>query len=162
MLIKLSRSEPQINKMDVELLEGQLSVQLPDFFKQFFLKNNGGVPDKDWWDSGDDYEPIRVKRFKAIARVAATDSLDTKYIWSCYQAMTARKVIPATILPFATDDGGNFFCLDLVEGGVCYFATDSYDADLTIAENHLNSYRWLAGSFDDFVSGLKDETEIDL
>lgn len=35
MLIKLSRSEPQINKMDVELLEGQLSVQLPDFFKQF-------------------------------------------------------------------------------------------------------------------------------
>ncbi|GLO31799.1 SMI1/KNR4 family protein [Pseudomonas putida] len=160
MHINLSRSGPQIDQRDMDLLEAQLSANLPDSFKRFFLKHNGGVSDKDWWVSGDGYEPIRVKRFKSIARATATDALNTKYIWACYQAMTARQVVPLTILPFATDDGGNFFCFDLVEGGVCYFTTDSYDADLTTAENHFNAYRWLAESFDDFVSGLKDESEV--
>ena len=76
--------------------------------------------------------------------------------------MVQRNVIPQTILPFAIDDGGNFVCLDLVDGCVCFYATDAYDPDLTTAQNHLNSYRWLANSFPEFLSGLKDESEVDV
>ncbi|MBO9551033.1 SMI1/KNR4 family protein [Pseudomonas sp.] len=161
MSIKLSRSESAIEVSDVEVLESQVSTHLPDSFKQFFLKHNGGVPDRDWWDGDDENEAIRLKRFKAIARSDAQDASDTKYLGGCYMAMTGRKVIPATLLPFAIDDGGNFFCLDLVDGGVCFYATDSFDSDLTITENQLNAYRWLAETFDAFVSGLKHESDVD-
>lgn len=160
--VKLSRSESEIKQSDLELLESQVSARLPEAFKQFFLTYNGGVSNKDWWDSEDEYEPIRVKKFKAVAPAGASDASETKYIGGCYLAMTGRQVIPATILPFAIDDGGNFFCLDLVQGGVCFFAVDAYDPDLTASENHLNSYRWLVDSFESFMSGLKDESEIDV
>lgn len=88
--------------------------------------------------------------------------METKYIGGCYLALTSRQVIPATILPFAIDDGGNFFCLDLVEGCVCFFAVDGYDPDLSAAVNHVRAYRWLTSSFELFVSGLKGESEVDL
>ncbi|MCY1461963.1 hypothetical protein D9M71_796840 [compost metagenome] len=103
-----------------------------------------------------------MKQFKAIARSSAPDATETKYIGGCYLLMTKRQVIPVTILPFAIDDGGNFFCLDMVDGAVCFFATDTYDFDLTPSENHVNAYRRLADSFEDFLSGLKDESEVDL
>lgn len=161
MTIKLSRPEIEINNFDLIHLERQISTKLPEAFKNLYLIHNGGVPERDWWDSEDDFEPIRVKRFKAVAKKDASDALETKYIGGCYLAMTARQVIPATILPFAIDDGGNFFCLDLIDGCVCFFAADIYDADLTASENHLKSYRWLAASFEAFLSGLKDEDDMD-
>lgn len=160
--VKLSRSEREVYHNDLDRLEAHLSARLPSSFKQFFLANNGGVSDRDWWDSGDDYDPVRVKRFKAIAPSGVADELETKYIGGCYLAMTGRQVIPVTILPFAIDDGGNFFCLDLVEGCVCFFAVDGFDPNLSAAENHVRAYRWLTSSFELFVSGLKDESEVDL
>ena len=161
MSIKLSRSESAIDVSDVEVLENQISTHFPDSFKQFFMTHNGGVPDRDWWDGDEENEAIRLKRFKAIARSDAQDASDTKYLGGCYKAMTGRKVIPATLLPFAIDDGGNFFCLDLVDGGVCFYAADCFDSDLTITENQLNAYRWLAQTFDAFVSGLKYASDVD-
>jgi len=162
MSIKLSRSETAIDARDVEALEIQISTQLPESFRQFFLTQNGGVSNRDWWDGDGENEAIRLKRFKAIARSGAQDASDTKYLGGCYTAMTKRQVIPATLLPFAIDDGGNFFCLDLADGCVCFYATDSFDSDLTVTENQVNAYRWLAGTFDDFVSGLKNESDVDL
>lgn len=162
MPVNLSRTEPRIAMSDLAILESQIGTQLPESFKMFFLSQNGGVPDKDWWSGDDEYEPIRVKRFKAVAPSSASDALDTKYIGACFQSMTRRQVIPETILPFAIDDGGNFFGLDLAEGSVCFFATDSYGSELTTIQNHLNAYRGLAATFDAFLSGLKDDSDIEL
>ncbi|WP_164608620.1 SMI1/KNR4 family protein, partial [Pseudomonas viridiflava] len=76
-------------------------------------------------------------------------------------AMVAKTIIPKTLLPFAIDDGGNFFCLDLADGNVCFFATDSFDSELSAAANHAEAYRWLSNSFEEFVSGLKDELDLE-
>ena len=76
--------------------------------------------------------------------------------------MVSKKVIPNTLLPFAIDDGGNFFCLDLTDGNICFYANDSFDSDSSYAANHAKAYRWLASSCDAFIKGLKDESEIDL
>jgi len=160
--VKLSRPETKVYVSDFAVLEEQISAKLPDSFRDFYLASNGGVSNKDWWESEGQYEPFRVKRFKAIAQSGASDAMDTKYIGGCYSTMVGRNVIPQTILPFAIDDGGNFVCLDLKDGCVCFYATDTYDPDLTTAQNHLNSYRWLADSFSDFLSGLKDESEVDV
>lgn len=160
--ITLCRSDVAITAHAIDLLEQQVSARLPDPFRQFYLTHNGGVADKDWWQSNDDFEPIRISRFKAIAACEAEDAAQTRYLGGCYVRMTERQVIPTRLLPFASDDGGNFFCLDLIDGSVSFFANDVYDPDLTPAQNHLNAQRWLAASFEAFIAGLQDEAAIDL
>jgi hypothetical protein len=70
--------------------------------------------------------------------------------------------MPKTLLSFAIDGGGNFFCLDLTGGNVCFYATDSFDSESNYAANHAKAFRSLASSFDAFVDGLKGESEVDL
>jgi cell wall assembly regulator SMI1 len=161
-VLKMSKSDPEVNSSDLSSLEDEIGHALPEGFKNFYLTHNGGVADRDWWDSGDEYEPVRIKKFKSVAGSGALDAAETKYLSGCYAVMTSKNVIPKTLLPFATDDGGNFFCLDLTEGDVCFYATDSFDSNSSYAANHAKAYRWLASSFDTFVEGLKDESEIDL
>ncbi|MGF6110226.1 SMI1/KNR4 family protein [Pseudomonas frederiksbergensis] len=161
-LIKLYKSEPTVCMSDLDLLENDIGHPLPEFFKDFYVEQNGGASDKDWWDSGDEYEPVRVKKFKSVAVSGADDAADTRFLGGCYNAMTSKDIIPQTLLPFAIDDGGNFFCLDLTDGNVCFYTTDSFDPESSFAANHAKAYRWLANSFDVFLKGLKDESDIDI
>lgn len=158
----MSKSDPKISGLDLKSLESEVGYTLPDGFKDFYITHNGGVADRDWWDSCDEYEPVRVKKFKAVAACSASDAAETKYLGGCYAVMITKGVIPKTVLPFAIDDGGNFFCLDLTDGNVCFYATDSFDSESSYAANHAKAYRWLASSFDAFVEGLKYESEVDL
>ncbi|MFJ3485591.1 SMI1/KNR4 family protein [Pseudomonas sp. NPDC090202] len=161
MTLQLIKSEQNIGESDISELERAIGYSLPKEFKDFYLAGNGGVPNRDWWDSSDEYEPVRVKKFKSIAPSSAEDARDTKFVGGCYELMIEKNVIPSTLLPFATDDGGNFFCLGLVDGEVCFFATDSFDSDVDASVNHARAYRWLAASFTHFVEGLKDESDLD-
>lgn len=160
--LKVSKAESAVGQADIECLEAIINSRLPEGFKAFYLRNNGGVPNKDWWDSEDEYEPIRIKKFKAVASKDDPAAAETKFLGGCYALMTAKGVIPRTLLPFANDDGGNFFCLDLKKGSVCFFATDSFDSECSSETNHANAYRWIAKTFDSFIAGLKDESEIDV
>ncbi|WP_122455497.1 SMI1/KNR4 family protein [Pseudomonas viridiflava] len=155
------KSESKVGVAQIEELEAVVGQVLPASFKDFYMSCNGGVPSKDWWDSDDEYEPVRVKKFKAVAPLDAPDASETKFLGGCYVAMVAKTIIPKTLLPFAIDDGGNFFCLDLADGNVCFFATDSFDSELSAAANHAKAYRWLSNSFEEFVSGLKDELDLE-
>ncbi|MEL7937806.1 SMI1/KNR4 family protein [Pseudomonas delhiensis] len=157
--LKFYKSGPSISLPDIELLEKIVNHSLPEDFKQFYLTHNGGIPDRDWWDSDDNYDPVRVKRFKIIARTNEAYSNDTKYLDALYTTMT-KKVVPETLLPFAIDDGGNFFCLDLTENNICLYAIDSFDNNISPESNHANAYRWLTGSFENFINNLKHESEI--
>ncbi|QGT84324.1 SMI1/KNR4 family protein [Pseudomonas coronafaciens] len=160
MHFKLSKSDSTIGNSELEHLESVVGRSLSEAFKQFYIKHNGGIPNKDWWDSNDEYEPIRVKRFKAVASEISVDAADTKFLGGCYISMVKKEVIPKTLLPFAIDDGGNFFCLDLADGNVCFYATDSFDSEKSTAINQTEAYRWLAISFEKFVENLKDKTDI--
>ena len=74
--------------------------------------------------------------------------------------MLDREVIPRNLLPFANDWGGNFFCLNLDNYSIVYFATDSFDEDLTMQENHIKIQRYLTNSFSNFVDGLVTEESL--
>lgn len=69
-------------------------------------------------------------------------------------------MIPRNLLPFANDWGGNFFCLNLDNYSIVYFATDSFDEDLTMQENHIKLQRYLTNSFPNFVDGLVTEESL--
>lgn len=74
--------------------------------------------------------------------------------------MLERNIIPKNLFPFANGWGGNFFCLDLDNYSIIYYATDSFDEDLTMQENHINLQRFLTNSFGNFINGLVKEVDI--
>lgn len=155
-----SKCEKKIGRADICKVEEKLSIILPEDFVLHYLQFNGGVPDKNWWDSDDDFEPIEVASFKPFVYNNQTNDDSKSLIDGCYITMLERNVIPKNLFPFANDWGGNFFCLDLDNYSIIYYATDSFDQDLTVQENHINLQRFLKNSFGNFINGLVKEVDI--
>ncbi|MGU3306474.1 SMI1/KNR4 family protein [Pseudomonas sp. M5A4_2d] len=151
---KFSGSSPTIASTDLDHLESILGKKLPSPFRNHYLKYNGGTPERTYWQSEDFEEPVEVSVFKPISNGEST-------VLSTYQLMLKKKVIPAHLLPFANDWGGNFFCLNLDTGAVSYFTTDTFDSDLSPEENHAESEKPICPNFLRFVQGLIGEDDVD-
>ncbi|WP_369940603.1 SMI1/KNR4 family protein [Xanthomonas medicagonis] len=147
----LSDGEAAITPADLDHLESVIGRKLPTPFREHYLKYNGGMPERAYWVGEDEYEPIEVATFKPIAHCDYT-------LLSTYRLMLQKQVLPARLLPFANDCGGNLFCLDLDTGAVSYFTTDTFDSELSPEQNQANAERSLCLQF---VQGLVDEEDAD-
>ena len=154
------KCEKKIGRADIYKTESKLSITLPDDFVSHYLQFNGGIPEKSWWDGDEGFEPVEVAGFKPFVYNTQTNDDPRSLIDGCYISMLDREVIPRNLLPFANDWGGNFFCLNLDYYSIVYFATDSFDKDLTMQENHIKLQRYLTNSFSHFVEGLVTEESL--
>ncbi|ENL6905816.1 SMI1/KNR4 family protein [Enterobacter ludwigii] len=154
------KCEKKIGRADIYKTESKLSITLPDDFVSHYLQFNGGTPEKSWWDGDEGFEPVEVAGFKPFVYNTQTNDDPGTLIDGCYISMLDREMIPRNLLPFANDWGGNFFCLNLDNYSIVYFATDSFDEDLTMQENHIKLQRYLINSFSNFVDGLVTEESL--
>ncbi|EPF1233153.1 SMI1/KNR4 family protein [Enterobacter cloacae] len=154
------KCEKKIGLADIYKTASKLSISLPDDFVSHYLQFNGGTPEKSWWDGDEGFEPVEVAGFKPFVYNTQINDDPRSLIDGCYISMLDREVIPRNLLPFANDWGGNFFCLNLDNYSIVYFATDSFDKDLTMQENHIKLQRYLTNSFSHFVEGLVTEESL--
>jgi len=147
---------------DIKYIEDKISYSFPIEFISHYLEFNGGIPERSWWDdSKDTFEPIEVSRFKSIKYNKMSKDSPLSLIDGCYISMVNKEVIPSNLIPFANDWGGNFFCIDKNNGNIIFYATDSFDEELTMKENHRKAQRFLTLTFDEFKSNLVTENELD-
>lgn len=99
----------QLKSADISRLEKDIGFSLPSAFKALYFVSNGGVPNCSWVITDDGYDPMQVADFKNVYADGAGNPDDTQFIGGCYKLMCERQIIPHTLLPFAVDDGGNFF-----------------------------------------------------
>jgi len=149
-----SNDEAAISPANLDNLESVIGKKLPAPFRDHYLRYNGGVPERTYWLGETFDEPLEVAAFKPLANTSAT-------LLSTYQSMLKKQVIPAHLLPFANDWGGNFFCLNLDSGAISYFTTDSFDSDLNPDENQVRAETLVCSNFTRFVQGLIDEEDLD-
>jgi hypothetical protein len=149
-----SDDETAITPAHLDHLESAIGKKLPSPFRNHYLKYNGGIPERTYWLSEDFDEPLEVAAFKPIGG-------DSSSLLSTYQSMLKKQVIPAHLLPFANDWGGNFFCLNLDSGSISYFTTDSFDSDLSPEENQARSEKHVCSNFIRFVQELINEEDVD-
>lgn len=153
-------SQP-IENTDLDACETVLTHKLPAEFRQHYLKCNGGIPEDNLFPGNDEWEPLEVTGFYPIKnKKSATDSQSSLLV-EHYHLMRAKEVIPDRMLPFAFDPGGNFFCLDLHDGSVHFYATDGFDPTLSVVENFIKAQRRLASSFQIFMGDLTHNPEYD-
>lgn len=147
-------TEAAIGLAELDDLEALIGKKLPDSFRDHYLRYNGGTPERTYWLSENMDEPLEVASFKPIASTPSN-------LLSTYHSMVNKQVIPAQLLPFANDWGGNYFCLNLESGLISYFTTDNFYSDLSVEENQTKSEIVICSSFACFVQGLVEEEDLD-
>ena len=151
-------SGPPLASADVAVLEALLKAQLPEEFCVHYYKYNGGLPTLDWFPSMSNREPIWIHEFLPIETGKAGSSGRTT-IQSVYEIARSKELFPSFLFAFALDPGGNFFCLDVNDGSVCYWLNDVFDPGLGRDENWKKARRELTSSFEEFMNCLVSEDE---
>jgi hypothetical protein len=156
-MIHIEQSQAPILEKDIEQTEGKLGVRLPDDYRTFLLKHNGGTPTPDFF-------PIHGYG------AAAGSTLDWFYgihkqhtydlIWN---ATISKGRMPRELLPIAEAAFGDEVCL-VVAGplrGKIYFWV--HDAEVGEGEppTWANTY-YVANSFTELLGNLQEHPPYDL
>ena len=145
---------PAISAADVDAVERAIGQTLPAAFKRHYLRFNGGVPADSQVPGDATWEPAEIAMFFSIKHpLPGQDS--TSELLRHFLDMRAKKVVPRYFLPFAWDPGGHFFGLDLRDGTVAYYPTDTWDAGLSESQNYQQAARTVASSFEAFLDNLE-------
>jgi len=105
-MIKIDKLGPKIDKAEITSLENALESSLPDDYRQFLMKYNGGTCSPDIVDiEGFSESPTDIQVFFGIRRSVASSDLS----WNL--RLVRIRYSSHGILPIACDSGGNFFCL---------------------------------------------------
>lgn len=157
-MVDFEDSEQRLTEEEFRQAEAEIGHQLPDSFREHYLEYNGGTPIPAVFPGDGDWEEIEIATFFPIKYNSSENDLKRTLLEGKYHFMVERGVIPKGLLPFANDHGGNFFCLDLGTGEVCFYATDAFDSDLTPEENHKKARRTLSPSFEAFLASITEST----
>ncbi len=147
--------EPPINELDLDQLEKEYSFSMPTMIRNHILEYNGGYPKKSVFVN-DDGETYSVSYF-----------IPVKYgnfnLEKVLDLLRDDKVFPKWLVPFADDDGGDFFCYSLRndEIGAIYYYSHEFD----YGEDPEQHITYLSPSINDFIDSLiedDDEYEDDI
>ncbi len=141
-MVKIERAGAQLADREIERLEQQLGVKLPDGYKRFLMANNGGRPRPDTIDvEGLPGSPTDIKIFLGLGRQIETSNID----W--HLNLPANR-LPKHLLPIASDSGGNLFCIRVhgAEYGSVIYA--DFREEVAIYD--------VARSFDEFLEKIRN------
>ena len=147
--LTIRTSYPKLRDEVLAELEQKLQVRLPQQYKEFLRKYNGGKPVPNVFAiKGNPYDSRgMIQHFLGVSEGNYRDILK--------QATVFRDRVPSDLLPVARDPGGSLICL-AVSGenyGKIYF----WDREDEVEEGEEPDYRnvyFIANSFDELLENL--------
>jgi hypothetical protein len=149
--------EPPPSQAQVEAFELEIGASLPDDYRRFLLRCNGGNVD---WYQFEGLNPEGRSWTAVVSHVGGLreePDLSLRFARGCYQGHELQ--IPRTLLWIMGDPGGNAICIGLTgeyRGRVYFWIHDEqpdpqeWDGEVETASNVI----LLANSFTDFVAGI--------
>jgi hypothetical protein len=151
MRVEIHESKAPITDDQIKKIENRLRISLPQDYKDFLLKHNGGYPDPDAFifRRGEKSEEGAVDRFLAI-HDGQHDNLARYLEW--YKGR-----LPRNLFPVAHDPGGNLIAISVSgdDVGKVYF----WDHDEEVEEGEAPDYRnvyLIADDFAGFLGSLRE------
>lgn len=147
--ITVMEQENLLTAADLNLLEDKLFIKLPDDYKMFLLKHNGGHPHKNVY-------PLIDKRL--------SDDGDVAWFFAFYEGEYENLLIeidryvdrvPKWFMPIARGSGGDLICL-ITKGdeyGKLYFWDHNWEAE-DGEEVRTDNIYLIANNFSDFINSL--------
>jgi hypothetical protein len=143
MPVLMAAPPTQPTQEDLRLLEEELGARLPDDYRAFLIKFNGGRPEPNWFPMQGELGVGGVDLFLGIRRPGEWDDL-----------LTAKRRLlermPPHMLPIAHAECGNLICLSLggSDSGSVYY----WDHELEADEGEEPTYANLSHVADSFAT----------
>ena len=143
----ITNTGTKINEETIKVIESFIQAKLPDEYRDFLLKYNGGIPDKIIFN---------ISALAFFHKVNSSDYYSDFVV--AYHTYIVR--IPKGFIVVASDVGGNNILLGL-EGkdrGKIYF----WDHEEEVDEDEEADFRnmtLISNSFNQFVDSLKEEID---
>jgi hypothetical protein len=130
----------------IDSFEKKFSIKLPEEYRFFLKKYNGGYPEPDSFSFNDAADGSTVDRFLGLG-VGEYSNLE-KYLH------TYRSRIPKRLFPIAHDPGGNLVLIGLFgpELNKIYFWDHELEAEES--EPDMSNVYFLANDLDEFLNSL--------
>lgn len=137
----------KLTAKDFAAVDKRLGFALPSELRAHYARNNGGKPVRRYFRTRDGYEQS-VQTFLPMCHRSYEDELllEAEYV----SLVRKKKLIRSSLIPFAIDEGCNFYCIDTVDGSVKYCPMD---VGRPVPERHV------AGCLDELIDGMVDEDE---
>ena len=130
--MKFRNSEQKLTIQELSEFEKEFKLKLPESYKKIMLENNGGSPEKEYFQGGSVYlDNIKYGKYPLEKSIKILND-----------------VLPKGFFPFA-DYIGQSLCIDLNEDGYgkIYFFDETGEIEL------------VANSFDEFMEELSDDND---
>jgi hypothetical protein len=148
MVYRFDECGPELCPERIRRLESELGMSLPDEYKTFLLRHNGGRPIPNAFP----IEGLANNPFGVIqVFFGVDDPIESCNVDWNYDVHKGR--VPSNLLPIATDDGGDLVCLSIFgddSGAVLFWDRHSEPAE----PSYENVYR-IAASFAGFIDGIR-------
>lgn len=152
MIQRMEECGPQLSPEDIRRIESLTGISIPDEYRAFLLKHNGGRPIPNTFPiEGLENNPFGdIQVFFGI-----DDPVESCNVYWNYEVHKGR--IPSNLLPIACDDGGDLICVSLFgeDAGALLF----WDRHTEPRQpSYENVYR-IAASFSEFIDGIRELPE---
>ena len=152
-----SRCGPGLSDLDIQKAEEALGLQIPPPLRSHYGYCNGGQPANRKWVASDEPEQGEDELYYIVATFFPLQDEEDLDVLETYTDGVEEGYLPVDFLPFARDQGGNFFCVDLKSGRVVWYVLDTWDEERTADENAVAATTPIADDFETFVEGLVEE-----
>jgi cell wall assembly regulator SMI1 len=147
MTIAFDEPVPPASPDAIRQAESRLGVTLPDDYKAFLREQNGGEPEMNFLEGGDDIGGAHVRYFLSAGPNEVEDVDDLESTASAYWGPEHQ--LDPGVLPIGEDAFGNLICLKV--SGEDYGAVYIWDHEKGGAE----AYTRATGSFNEFFERLR-------
>jgi cell wall assembly regulator SMI1 len=125
-MVEFENTDAPLSAAEIAQIERDLGFVFPTEFRNHYLQHNGGQPEPNRLDSGD--SAYVVHEFMPLI----ADDPSTGTLSESFQNLKEQDTdfFPKHLVPFARDEGGDFFCFSIREkdkGSIWKFNMDYYD-----------------------------------
>lgn len=144
---KMINTKKKLTLEDISGFEKKYKFLMPNEVKQHYLLYNGGYPEKPKY--------IKDGREYVINYFFSICCGEGLALEKTMRLLDDEKIFPKWLVPFANDEGGNFFCYSIKTGeeGKIYY----YNHEFEYGENPEKHIRVLSKSLKSFMNELQEE-----
>ena len=150
MLVSTENSQESISESNITDFENEYNIKLPDAYKAFLIKNNGGKPTPRKFNSVDKKITSRIMLFFPLGKFYP------KNLANNYEVFVEGNKIPKNLLPIGEDPINNLICMSIdgKDYGAIYYWSMDYEED-----GFKASYKYIrlvSESFTEFINSLSE------
>lgn len=140
----------RLSAEELAKVEGRIGLTLPSSLREHYLKHNGGRPKKSYFVDGD--HELDVHHFNKM--LDERSELGGVFEKMYEVVVQKKKLIPVRLIPFAINQGGDFFCMDKETEEIFF-----YEMDYCLEPER--AARKLAPSLAYFLEHMVNEDDLD-